>query len=59
MHFIASLTLTGIVIVAFCFGHELGIPIAGPDTFVTGLAAIWVIGVILGVAALRADRGAT
>jgi hypothetical protein len=56
MHFIASLTLTGIAMVAFCFGQELGIPIAGPNSFGPGLFAIWIIGVILSVAALRADR---
>jgi hypothetical protein len=56
MHFIASLALTTVAMLAFCFGQEVGFPIAGPDSFVPGLFAIWLIGVILGVAALRADR---
>jgi len=58
MHFIASLALTTVAMVAFCLGQEVGFPIAGPDSFVPGLAAIWIIGVILGVVALRADRNA-
>ena len=56
MHFIASLTLIALVMLIFCFGQEVGIPIAGPDSFVPGLFAIWVIGVIVSVVALQADR---
>jgi hypothetical protein len=58
MHFIASLALTAVAMLAFCFGQEIGIPIAGPNSFGPGLFAIWLIGVFLGVVALRADRGA-
>ena len=57
MHFIASLALTAVAMAALCFGQWNGAPIAGPDSFGPALAAIWIIGVILGVAALRADRG--
>jgi hypothetical protein len=56
MHFIASLALTTVAMLIFCFGQWGDIRFAGPDSFVPGLLTICVIGVTLGVLALRADR---
>jgi hypothetical protein len=57
MYFVTSLLLTLVALIAFCIILP-GFGWGGPDSFVPGILAIWVIGVALGVFALRADREA-
>jgi hypothetical protein len=56
MHFAGAMILTTIALIVFCFGLPGGIQFAGSNTFVPGLAGIFIFGVAMGVLGLQWDR---